>query len=229
MYIVGALLFTASGQGIDPLMWRSFSSSDSLMYWMHEHFYFLGWGAQFSNHHFLDLAAEGGMCVALASFFSRSQKTDLLKWGLLATYGGVLAWGVHEGIWWLVYVWLWAPKNLVILSGWGELIVFTLLVMTPALGLYAPKRFIVWMLGFYVIWVAFGFPITESFLGNTPLYGVWWANAWEVGSWMWATVGFYWLERDGLLAWFERVRWTALNPGRFRKSLPEIDRPLAVG
>lgn len=191
-------------------MWRSFSQSDGLMYWMHQHFAWSGWGPQFSDHHFVNILGEGGVCIALAAWFARAQKTRMIKWGMLATYGGVLVWGIHEGYWWLIYLWLWAPSP-IILSGWGEMIVFTLAVMTPVLGLYFPKRFILWMGTYYAVWVLAGFPITESFLGSTPLYHVLSANLWEDGSWVWAFVGFYWLERDRLLGWYVKVRSVAFS------------------
>lgn len=207
MFSAGALLFTPWAQVIheNPLLWRSFGTDDSIMAYMHQGAFGTKW-ADFSNHHTLNLAAEALLCFGLAAWFSRTTRTQWWKWGLLATYGAVLTWTIHEGVWWLTYWALWKP-NFIVFSGFGEIITVGLLMFTPVLGLYAPFRYIMWMLIFQVVWIAAGFPITESYLGQTVLYPNLGANAWEVASWVWACVGFFVLERKGLLAWMEKVRF----------------------
>lgn len=211
MFSLGAIGFTPWQQIIheNPLLWRSFGSDDSIMAYMHQGFLGTKW-ADFSNHHTLNLMLEAGLCFGLAGWFARQQHTTIWRWGLLASYGAVLTWCVHEGLWWLTYWAVWKP-NFIVFSGLGEIITFSLLLFTLALGLYAPKRYVLWMLAFQLVWVATGFQITESYHGPTPIYGTISANAWEVASWAWACAGFYLLERKPMLAWFEKVKYISLH------------------
>lgn len=204
MFSAGALFFTPFSAllHVNPLMWRSFGTDDPLMQYFHANAG--GWN-DFSNHHTLNLAAEALLCFGLAAWFSRATATRWWRWGLLATYGAVLTWSVHEGLWWLTYAAVWRP-DVIVFSGFGEMLTLGLLMFTPVLGLYAPKRFLVFMLEFQVAWIVAGFPITESYKGDTALYSDVWANAWEVASWVWACAGFFILERKGLLAWMQRVK-----------------------
>ena len=128
----------------------------------------------------------------------------------MATYAAVLAWCIHEGIWWLVYWWKyyafqWGSVDH--FSGMGELITLGLLWFTPILGLYQPRKYLVAMLLFYAVWILVGFPITEGYTGNTHWYGTLWGDGWEVGSWAFAVGMFYLFERKGMLTWFRRVRY----------------------
>ena len=201
MFTAGALFFTPFWTNPDPLYWRSFSPADPLMQWFHIH----GSWANFSNHHFLNLAAVALLCFALAGYGSRQENTPFWKWGFFATYGTVMVWAVHESIWWVVYVITWR-SSLVVLSGFGELVCVGLLIFTPILGLYVPKRFIFLMLLFYGAWVLAGFPITESFKGDTPLYWDFGANLWEVASWAFAVSAFWAFERKIFWAWWWKVK-----------------------
>lgn len=208
MFSAGAVFFTPFSNllHVNPLLWRSFGNDDPLMLYMNQHYGVSGGWNNFSNHHTLNLAAEALLCFALAGWFARTTRTSWWKWGLLATYGAILTWSIHEGMWWLTYMALWEPFSLKDFTGFGEMFTLGLLMFTVVLGLYAPKRFLLFMLAFQLAWIAVGFPITESYKGDTPIYGDLGANAWEVGSWVWATAGFFLLERKGMLAWWEKVQ-----------------------
>lgn len=204
MFTAGAVFFTNFTPWWNVLDWRSFNQLNANMQWLHQ-FDPLG---DYSNHHFLNLMAEAGACFFLAFFFARKLHQPVWKQGIMATYGAVLIWSVHEGYWWIVYYGLWEHFNIGWidhLSGFGEMLTLGLLIFTPILGLYGPKRYLLAMGGFYLLWVAVGFPITESYRGITQWYGTLWGNGWEVGSWIYAAVAFCFLEKDGLLKWYQRM------------------------
>lgn len=220
MFSAGAAFFT-SFDSLNPLDWRSFNQSDWLMVQFHtlivrlaaEGFPFFGKSADYSNHHFLNLCLEAGIAFLIAFYFAKHLHQKVVNQGWVATYSAVQVWCVHEGMWWITYYFFWKPPNCPTcyptighLSGLGEIITIGMVIFTAVLGLYWPKKYIVAMLGFYALWIAAGFPITESYLGNTQWYGTLWGDSWEVASWGFAVAAYWFLERQGLLNWYRKVR-----------------------
>lgn len=221
MFSAGAAFFT-SFIGSDPLMWRSFSSTDPLMQTIH---LINGTWAGYSDHHFLSLTVVAILFFALAASFAKSSTGGTFikryySFGLLATFASIWVWALHEGMWWICYI-IFTP----VIYGWtiqakwftgfGEIVCFALVAFTIAFDLYFPKKFAVCMAAFYVAWVAVGFPITISYLGNTSLYYTIWANAWENGSWAFACAAFFIFERKDILKWWNGVCATVHGPVKF--------------
>lgn len=201
MFTAGFLFFTNFDTG-NPLLWRSFSNTNPNMLWLHS----INPLGDFSNHHSLNLMAEAGLFYALAWYLGKGKWSKIYHMGILASYGAILTWAIHEGMWWIGYIFYygyWIHLN--DFSGFGEFLTLGLLIFTPILGLYAPKKFLLWMAAFYAVWFLAGFHITEGYTGNTSLYSDIGTNLWEDASWAWAAIGFYLLERKGLLAWFEKI------------------------
>lgn len=205
MFTGGAIFFTNFTPWWNILDWRSFNSLNANMQWLHS-FDHLG---DYSNHHFINLAAESAACFFIAFWFAKQLNQSVFKQGIIATYGAVLIWSIHEGLWWIVYYGMWLgynPYSLNIFSGLGELVTLGLLVFTPLIGLYQPRKFFILMCAFYVCWVAVGFPITESYKGSTQWYGTLWGDAWETGSWIFAVIAFCKFEMKPFLAWYNNLR-----------------------
>ena len=198
MFIAG-IFFTTFSPLDNPFLWRSFNFDSPRMYLLET------FTKGYANHHTVNLLATGFLVVFLAYYYRKKQGGNFLKWGVLAAYGSVLVWAIHESFWWISYAALYYPNiQAKWFAGSGELICVGLLILTPTLFLFTPKRFIGFMAILYMLWIGSGFPITVSYLGNTPLYYSPLANFWETFSWISACVAYYFLEKDGALDWWNK-------------------------
>lgn len=198
MYI-GGIFFTTFQPLNMPLLWRSFNYDSPRMYLLE------GLTKGYANHHTLNLLATGFLTIFLALYYRKKQGGRFVRWGVLAAYGSILTWAVHESFWWITYSIEYYPNiELKWFAGFGEIICVGIFLLTPALGLFTPKRYIAFMIILYGAWIAMGFPITVSYTGNTPLYDSALANFWEVFSWVAACIAYYFLEKDKSLEWWNK-------------------------
>jgi hypothetical protein len=115
----------------------------------------------------------------------------------------VLAW--HEILWWVVDYVVGDLANPLWLLGGYLYPLSTILAVFYTLMVNKPWRYIAAMGVFYVAWYEIGFPVTVHFHGRTALYGDAFTNWLEIGSWAFACVAFYVLERKRLVAWQARA------------------------
>lgn len=212
-YTIGVLLFT-NYNGWDPLLWRSFDKGQWLMDYMVNNYWHTN---DYSDHHFLNLASVSILFFVMAWWLAKNTGGFDLKrfysMGLLASYAGLYTWALHEGIWWITYI-LYYPgdyRSITQFAGAGEIVTASLIILSLALGTHFPKRYFLAMIGFYLLWVAFGFPLTNTYLGPTAGYFSPWNNGWEVFSWIFAVSAYYVLERKSLLAWYLKVKQITTN------------------
>jgi len=198
VYIISAIFFTDYSNIFDPLVWRTFPDP-GVGSWNIQMLPRLG----YSNHHFLNFMILGAITFVMAWYCKKNLGGSIWKYGLMGATCSWLIWAIHEGYWWITFI-VFHDFQVPIkwFTGFGNVAAISTVILFPVLRLYWPKRFIGWMLIFYVIWFLAGFPTTESYTGNLPGFNDPLTNAWEIASWAWAGIGFYWLERKGFIKWF---------------------------
>ena len=201
VYIVGALLFTDYTP--NPLMWISFNGVCLHIYGP------LSIGCKPVYDHFWDLLIISALAWALLWYFVKRSgqgftKKAMLSFAIIATWGSWLMWSQHEGLWWVVNLFF-DPKGYLLLFGYGALLTWTTFFIFYQFG-YVPWRSFLWVALFYAAWALSGFHVTINTEGPTQFLTDPQTFAWEIGSWAWAAWGFWYFEKDRLLAWFDGAR-----------------------
>jgi hypothetical protein len=167
---LGVLPFVFGTLGPDPLLWRAWSSADP---------------ASFGGHHTLILVMYS--IVFLAIWKGLSIKPVLAASAIFY----VVAW--HELLWWAADVGSIGTGFLpAVATGYLFPLCFGAVLIYPQI-VKLHWKYVLWMVGFYAVWLAIGFPVTINFVpgGITVYYLVPWVNGLEILSWVWAFVGFW--------------------------------------
>jgi hypothetical protein len=186
LWVIGLTLVTifslaTDGQllTVNPLQWRAFAvwnAHHSLILFMITGFFLLLW---LGDH-------VAPILAAVALWYA-------------------IAW--HELDWWIVdfirmvFV-THDPFNPLWFFGWlSTAAAIALFVWKPLMRAPMIWKYVAGMAAFYVFWFAVGFPITVNFSGPTALYSEVWVSGFEIISWIYALVLFYFLARKAVLRW----------------------------